>query len=221
MAVASSPPKRSASRSRSWLTFSSLVSTTTSAISLIASRRWRSSNIASRTPSCPSGCRRRVPSKRRTSTSSEASRNRTFTASPEALSCPIAAWRSPNWPASRPTTKATRWASGPVPETRSTTLVMSAVGMLSMTYHPRSSRVAPACERPAPESPVTTTNCATTSLWLSRGTEQFLRPQDEQAREGGCLPVLLRPVQETARRGRLDHGREVEPCGHQSVDVYR
>ena len=44
----------------------------------------------------------------------------------------------------------------PGPSTTSATLAMRADGMLSITYHPRSSRVAAAVERPAPDMPVTT-----------------------------------------------------------------
>ena len=46
--------------------------------------------------------------------------------------------------------------SDPVPSTSSDTLEIRAEGMLSITNQPRSSRVAPAVDRPAPDMPVTT-----------------------------------------------------------------
>lgn len=71
---------------------------------------------------------------------------------------------SSSWPPPRPTTRATRSVSDPGPETRSATLEIMAVGMLSITNQPRSSKLAAACERPAPDRPVMIRNSATLSI---------------------------------------------------------
>ncbi len=52
----------------------------------------------------------------------------------------------------------------PGAETRSATLEIMAVGMLSITNQPRSSKLAAACERPAPDRPVMIRNSATLSI---------------------------------------------------------
>ena len=74
------------SRSRNWLTLSSVVSMTTSAMARMVSSRSPLQGDGLGHPSLPRGWRRRVPSKRRTSTSSDASRNSVRTFDPLARS---------------------------------------------------------------------------------------------------------------------------------------
>src|SRR5581483_10393287 len=123
-------------------------------MSRMGSIKARSCLMLSTTPSPSRGCRRRVPSKRRTSTSGDASRNSTRTRSPPLRNCSSeSASSSTAPPPARPTTSATRSVSDPGRPTSSATLPMSAGGRLSMTNHPRSSNVSPAVDRPAPDSP--------------------------------------------------------------------
>src|SRR5664280_1196144 len=152
----SASPNTSSRRARSWLVFSSPVSTTRSARSRRPASSARSSAMESTTPRAAWGWRRRVPSKRRISTSSAASRNRMRTRLRPAISASTAGSTSSRSPPPRPTTKATRFISEPAPSTSSETLAMSAEGMLSITNQPRSSSVAAAVDRPAPDIPVTT-----------------------------------------------------------------
>ncbi len=131
------------------------MSTTTSAWATIGSSMRRSWLMEPITPSAASGWRRRVPSKRRTRTSSEASRNSILTLAPVDRSAFRAGSTSSRYSLPpRPTTSATFSVSEPGTLTSSATLVIRAGGMLSMTNHPRSSKVAAAVDRPAPESPV-------------------------------------------------------------------
>ena len=67
-----------------------------------------------------------------------------------------------------------RWSSRGR-STSSATLVIRAVGMLSITNQPRSSKVAPAWDRPAPDKPVMMRNSATAcSLPAARGCARHL-----------------------------------------------
>ncbi len=137
---------------------SSPVSMTTSARSRSTSSIRRSSAIDSSTPRAARGWRRRVPSNRRTSTSSGASRKRTRTRWRARPGSRGPAGRPRSSPPPRPITRATRSVSEPGRPPSSATLVIRAGGRLSMTNQPRSSRVAAAVERPAPDMPVTTRN---------------------------------------------------------------
>ena len=112
--------------------------------------------MESTTPRAAWGCRRRVPSNRRIRTSSAASRKRMRTRLRPASRASTAGSTSSRSPPPRPTTKATRSNSDPAPSTSSETFEIRAEGMLSMTNQPRSSSVAPAVDRPAPDMPVTT-----------------------------------------------------------------
>ena len=133
----------------------SLVSTTTSAWARIGSSIRRSWVMDPITPSAASGWRRLVPSKRRTRTSSDASRNSILTRFPVERSASRAGSTSSRYSVPpRPTTSATFSVSDPGTLTSSATLVIRAGGMLSITNQPRSSKVAAAVDRPAPESPV-------------------------------------------------------------------
>ena len=116
----------------------------------------RSSAMVSTTPRAACGWRRRVPSNRRIRTSSAASRKRIRTRLRPAISESTAGSTSSRSPPPRPTTKATRSISEPVPSTSSDTFAIRAEGMLSITNQPRSSSVAAAVDRPAPDMPVTT-----------------------------------------------------------------
>ena len=98
-------------------------------------------------------------------------------------------------------------SSDPGPATSSATLVIRAVGMLSITNQPRSSRVAAACDRPAPDIPVMIRNSATLPLCaavLGRDdrlhTGQLLGPQE---RAGGGW---WRPRRTRAARARNPGG---------------
>jgi len=95
MALASSPLKRSASRSRSWFDVEVGGVDDTSAISFMASRRPAFVDYRLQDASWPRGGAAGSLRTRRTSTSSEASRNRTDTRSPEARNCWTAVCSSP------------------------------------------------------------------------------------------------------------------------------
>ena len=153
---ASSAPNTSMSRARSWLTLSSPVSMTRSARSRSGPSSIRSSAIESSTAAGAWGCRRRVPSNRLMQ--DVVGRVEEEDPHPVAgrASASTAGSTSSRSPPPRPTTKATRSISEPVPSTSSLTLAISADGMLSITNQPRSSRAAPAVDRPAPDIPVTT-----------------------------------------------------------------
>ena len=103
------------------------------------------------------------------------------------------------------------WAS-------SATLGMSAGGRLSMTNQPRSSRLSAACERPAPDRPVITTNSLTgaslpvtvaparaCSTARRRSAPTGSARSTSSRGHGGGVGVLGRPGQEARRRRRLVH----------------
>src|SRR5438270_5999354 len=153
------------------------------------------------------------------STSSEASRKRTRTRGPEARSVCRAAGSSSRY--SRrgpvPTTSATRSVVEPGARTSSATLAMRAGGRLSMTNHPRSSKVLAALDRPAPDSPVISRNSVV--IAGSRLPTGLPRLEEQQAGDRRRLRVLLGLGQETRCRRGLLHALDDEPAGDHGVDV--
>src|SRR5437588_7052747 len=155
------------------------------------------------------------------STSSDASRKRTRTRGPLARSSSSSPGSSSRYSskAPLPTTRATRSVVEPGARTRSATLPMRAGGRLSMTNHPRSSKVLAAFERPAPDSPVISKN-SVISIALSSLLQGY-GPYEQEPRDRGRVLVLLGPLDEAGRRRRLLHALDQEPGRGHGVDVPR
>ena len=112
-------------------------------------------------PSPCNGCGRRTFSKRRTNSSSVASRNSTLGSAPRRRNAESAPCRSEVKPRLRTSTTAAILLMAPPLRVPSSTIVSSRPGgRLSTTNQPRSSRHFAAVLRPAPDSPVNTTSCS-------------------------------------------------------------
>ena len=166
----SSPPKTSISRVRSWLVLSSPVSITRSA---------RSRKPLEQEPLVGDGVDHPPGRLRVTAAGAFEPPDQHVVGARPGTGC-APGWARPRAhpppgarrrgrPRPGPTTKATRSISDPVPSTSSETLEIRAEGMLSITNQPRSSRVAPAVDRPAPDMPVTTRYSLTASTFARFG----------------------------------------------------
>src|SRR5438270_12761813 len=163
-------------------------------------------------------------------TSSDASRNRMRTRAPVDRRASRAAGSASRY-SSRgpvPTTSATRSVVDPGARTNSATLPMRAGGRLSMTNHPRSSKVLAAFDRPAPDNPVISRNSVIAAPRLrpclrSGDDSRPIRPsivtrteggeQEQEARDGRRFLVLLGSGQEAGWRSRLLHLLDEEAGG--------
>src|SRR5256885_6542141 len=143
------------------------------------------------------------------------------TRAPRFASCSRAADSSSSSLPARPTTSATRSVSLPGAATSSITLLMRAVGMLSITNQPRSSKVSAAWLRPAPDSPVMMRNSAIDRPFSPIPVASFLGPQEEEAGDGGGVGILLGPGDEPRRGRGLLHAGDDQAGSHQGIHIAR